>query len=117
MDSRIRFFTDRGIGSRIVPAGLRAAGWSLATMDERYGPLVSQGIDDATWIRDAATNGEVVVAKDKAIARNALEVDAITYTDARVFVIANADRRAPSNCWHPGAEPTPRACRRPRPRA
>jgi uncharacterized protein (DUF433 family) len=29
---------DRGLGSRIVPQALRQAGWTLETMDERYGP-------------------------------------------------------------------------------
>ena len=30
-----RFFLDRGIGSRIVAAGVRARGWQVITMDER----------------------------------------------------------------------------------
>ena len=33
--SGLRFFLDRGLGSVVVPRALRAAGWSLETMDER----------------------------------------------------------------------------------
>jgi hypothetical protein len=46
-----RFFIDRGVGSRIVPEGLRAAGWIVVTMDERYGMAKSQLVDDPIWIR------------------------------------------------------------------
>jgi hypothetical protein len=35
--SGLRFFLDCGLGSVVVPGALRAAGWLLETMDERYG--------------------------------------------------------------------------------
>jgi hypothetical protein len=44
--SGLRFFLDRGLGSRIVPEILRDAGWTLETMDERYGKTESQKIQD-----------------------------------------------------------------------
>ena len=37
--SGLRFFLDRGLGSVVVPRALRAAGWSVETMDERYPSL------------------------------------------------------------------------------
>jgi uncharacterized hydantoinase/oxoprolinase family protein len=44
--SGLRFFLDRGLGSLVVPRALRAAGWALETMDERYGADRSQEIQD-----------------------------------------------------------------------
>ncbi|HTU71908.1 MAG TPA: hypothetical protein VMG38_00175 [Trebonia sp.] len=44
--SGLRFFLDRGLGAIVVPGALRAAGWMLETMDERYGPDQSQSIQD-----------------------------------------------------------------------
>lgn len=48
--SGLRFFLDRGLGAFVVPGALRAAGWMLETMDERYGADQSQGIQDTQWI-------------------------------------------------------------------
>jgi hypothetical protein len=95
MRSGTRFFLDRGVGSRIVPEGLRAAGWVVTTMDERYGPEASQKIADTTWIRDASQSGEVVITKDRAISRRPLEAEAIYYSEARVFAIASAQITGP----------------------
>ena len=95
MRSGTRFFLDRGVGSRIVPEGLRAAGWIVTTMDERYGREASQGIADTTWIRDASRAGEVVITKDRAIAKRPLEAEAIYYSEARVFAIASAQITGP----------------------
>lgn len=85
-----RFFVDRGVGAVVVPSGLRAAGWSLTTMDERYGPDRSQVISDVEWIRDATSRGECLVTKDCAIARRPAEAAVVTMCDARVFALANA---------------------------
>jgi len=90
-----RFFLDRGVGSRIVPDGLRAAGWIVTTMDERYGREASQGVADTTWIRDASRAGEIVITKDRAIAKRPLEAEAIYYSEARVFAIASAQITGP----------------------
>jgi hypothetical protein len=90
-----RFFLDRGVGSRIVPDGLRAAGWVVTTTDERYGAEASQAVADTTWIRDAARAGEVVITKDRAIAKRPLEAEAICYSEARVFAIASAQITGP----------------------
>jgi hypothetical protein len=64
-------------------------------MDERYGSARSQDVADVDWIRDAAAQGEVLLSKDRAIARRPLEAEAIYYNEARVFVIASAQITGP----------------------
>ncbi|MFP3466721.1 hypothetical protein [Leifsonia sp. SIMBA_070] len=86
----LEFFLDRGMGSRLVPQGLRARGWSITTMDERYGRDHSQGIEDARWIREASAEGKVVICKDRNVAKRPLEAQAIYYSEARVLVLASA---------------------------
>lgn len=95
MQGDARFFLDRGLGSRTVPNGLRAAGWVVTTMDERYGVNASQSIADATWIRDACLQGDVIITKDRAIAKRPLEAEAIFYSEARVLTIASAQITGP----------------------
>lgn len=85
-----QFFMDRGLGSRTIADGLRAAGWSVVTMDERYGKHESQWISDDEWISDASRRGDVLLCKDRAIAKRPLEAQAIVQAKARVFVIASA---------------------------
>jgi len=87
----IRFFIDRGVGSRIVPDGLRAAGWAVVTMDERYGVQHSQAVDDPDWIADASRRGEVLITKDRNVAKRPFEAEAIADAQARVLVIASAN--------------------------
>ena len=62
-DHDFRFFADRGLGSRILPAKLRDAGWKITTMDERYGVMVSQDLDDPDWIREATSGAKSCYAK------------------------------------------------------
>ena len=88
--SGLRFFLDRGLGSRIVPEALRSAGWSLETMDERYGKSRSQTINDTQWIEEATLAGDVLLCKDLAVAHNALEAQVIYMSSARVFGLAKA---------------------------
>lgn len=85
-----QFFLDRGLGSVIVPSGLRDRGWHVTTMDERYGPAESQDVADVDWIRDATGRGECLITKDVAIARNPAEAEIVHYCNARVFAITNA---------------------------
>jgi len=61
--SGLRFFLDRGLGAFVVPRALRAAGWMLETMDERYGAGQSQSIRDAQWIEEATLAGDVLLAQ------------------------------------------------------
>jgi hypothetical protein len=69
---------------------LRAAGWTLETMDERYGANQSQNIQDTQWIEEATLAGDVLLCKDLAIAHNLLEAQAIYMTSARAFALSNA---------------------------
>ncbi|MBO0803095.1 MAG: hypothetical protein J2P25_08480 [Nocardiopsaceae bacterium] len=78
-----------------MPRALRAAGWVLETMDERYGADLSQEIQDTQWIEEATLQGDVLLCKDLAIARNALEAQAIYMTSARVFALSNAALSGP----------------------
>ncbi|WP_343046774.1 PIN-like domain-containing protein [Schumannella luteola] len=66
------------------------AGRALTTMDERYGPTRSQRVTDVEWITEATNRGEVLICKDRAIAKRPLEAEAIRHNAARVLVIASA---------------------------
>jgi hypothetical protein len=94
--SGLRFFLDRGLGARIVPGALRQAGWTLETMDERYGKAGSQDIQDSQWIEEASLAGDVLLCKDLAIAHNALEAQVAYMTSARVFALSNASLAGPA---------------------
>lgn len=90
-----RFFLDRGMGSRIVPLGLREAGWQVVTMDERYGVVDSQSIQDVEWIADASARDELIIAKDRAIAKRPLEAEALLAARARVLILASSNLTGP----------------------
>jgi len=90
-DPALAFFLDRGLGSRVVPTALRAAGWQLTTMNERYGVVDSQFVGDEEWICEAAAHDEILLCKDLAIARNQNEAAAVHRARARVFALANAN--------------------------
>jgi PIN like domain len=87
--SELTFFLDRNLGSQIVPGALRAAGWVLETMDERYGIDESKLIQDVQWIEEATLAGDVLLTKDVRIAKNPLEATAVYRTSARVFALAS----------------------------
>lgn len=59
-------------------------------MDERYGVIESQDVQDPAWIREATELGEILLCKDLKIADNPLEAQAVAMTGARVFALANA---------------------------
>lgn len=104
--SGLRFFLDRGLGAFVVPRALRAAGWALETMDERYGADQSQLVQDARWIEDATLAGDVLLCKDLAIAQNPLEAQAVYMTSARVFALSNAAITGPAMAqWYLNSEP------------
>ncbi|GAA0322348.1 hypothetical protein NE235_04375 [Actinoallomurus spadix] len=90
-ESGLRFFLDRGLGSRIVPQALREAGWVLETMDERYGKSESKYIEDTRWIEEATLIGDILLCKDVAIAHNPLEAQVVYMSSAKVFGLSNAN--------------------------
>jgi hypothetical protein len=87
----LTFFADRSLGSLIVPNALRAAGWTVETMDERYGPEKSPTLKDVEWIEDAAFQGDVILCKDLRIASNPLEAAVVYRTSARAFGLVRRD--------------------------
>lgn len=94
--SGLRFFLDRGLGAFVVPRALRAAGWTLETMDERYGADRSQIVEDTQWIEEATLAGDVLLCKDLAIATNPLEAQVVYMTSARMFGLSNAALSGPA---------------------
>ena len=95
-ESGLRFFLDRGLGAYIVPRALRAAGWVLETMDERYGADQSQNIQDTQWIEESTLAGDVLLCKDLAIAQNPLEAQVVYMNSARLFGLSNASITGPA---------------------
>lgn len=86
-----RFFIDRGMGSKIIPDGLRERGWEVVTMNERYGQRVGEGMADPDWITEATAQGEVCLCKDSQIAKRPAEASAVRAAGARVFAVSNAN--------------------------
>lgn len=104
-ESQLTFFLDRNLGSQIVPQALRAAGWVLQTMDERYGTGESKLIQDVQWIEEATLAADVLLTKDVRIARNLLEATAVYRTSARVFALASGMVTGPDMAaWFLAAE-------------
>ncbi len=90
-----RFFVDRSLGVYTVPNALREAGWSIVTMRERYGELPGQGLQDPDWIADASDLGEVLLCKDKQIAKRPPEARAIHASGARAFALGSGELTGP----------------------
>jgi hypothetical protein len=100
--SGLRFFLDRGLGAFVVPRALRAASWTLETMDERYGADQSQSIQDAQWIEEATLAGDVLLCKDLAIAQNPLEAQAVYMKRESVRPVKRSDHGACHGAVVPG---------------
>lgn len=90
-----RFFVDRSLGVYTVPQALREAGWQIVTMRERYSELPGQGIQDPDWIADATELGEVLLCKDKQIAKRPAEARAIAESGARAFALGSGELTGP----------------------
>lgn len=90
-----RYFVDRSLGVYTVPNALRDAGWSIVTMRERYGELPGQGLQDPDWIAEATALGEVLLCKDKQIAKRPAEARAIESSGARAFALGNGELTGP----------------------
>jgi hypothetical protein len=91
----VRFFTDRSLGDHGVPEALRAAGWQIVSMRERYGSVTAQALADIDWIRDATEAGEVLLTGDKMIAKRPLEARAVIAAGARVFALGSSQLTGP----------------------
>jgi hypothetical protein len=81
------FFTDRGLGSRVVPARLRQAGLRITVMQEYYGAAKAERLEDQEWIADVTNAGMVILTKDANMRFNRLIVTAIVKSRARCFAL------------------------------
>jgi len=85
-----RFFLDRDLGGRLVATALRDAKWDVVTANERYTPAVAEGLSDADWIRDIASEF-IAISSDHSIGKRAIQAEAIRLTSARILIVtANA---------------------------
>jgi hypothetical protein len=89
--SPLEFFIDRSLGRHIVPGALRDAGATVHPMAEVYGERVGQGLADTEWLRDAGTNGWVVLMKDGKIRYRPAELEALMAAGVRAFCLTNAN--------------------------
>ena len=86
-----RFFLDRSLGRKAVPAALRADGWDVITLAEHYGVPADEQVADTDWIEEAAKRGWPILMKDKRIRHRPAEITAVTEHKARCFVIPRGD--------------------------
>ncbi len=86
-----RFLTDRGMGVKIVPEALRAAGFDVVAMQDYYGPTRAERLADEDWIPNVTQAGMAVLTKDSKMRFNRLIVDAIIGSGARCFALARQD--------------------------
>ena len=87
------FFVDRSLGRHIVPTALRKSGATVHTMADVYGERIGQGLSDEEWLRDAGTNGWVVLMKDAKIRYRPAELHVLEQHDVRAFCLTNANLR------------------------
>ncbi len=83
------WFIDRCLGRKIV-VGLRAAGFSV----EEHASHFATDAPDAEWLGEAGRRGWVVLTKDKAVRRNALELAAILAGHVACFSLGHGNLRA-----------------------
>lgn len=83
------FFTDRDLGRRAFPDGLRAAGLTVVTIFEHYGIEASEAVLDHEWLPEAARFGWPVLCCDSKHRkrRRPAERAALLDSGAREFVL------------------------------
>jgi predicted nuclease of predicted toxin-antitoxin system len=80
------FFIDWCFGKTVVNA-LRAAG----ALIEHHGDHFEQNAPDTEWLPVVGDRGWVVLTKDKAIAKNQLELMAIARAEVKVFILTSGN--------------------------
>jgi predicted nuclease of predicted toxin-antitoxin system len=83
------WFVDRSLGRKIV-VDLRAAGFQVEEHSEHF----ADDAPDAEWLAGAGRRGWVVLTKDKAVRRNALELAAILAGDVACFSLGHGNLKA-----------------------
>ncbi|MGI8523472.1 MAG: hypothetical protein ACR2K3_09225 [Nocardioides sp.] len=61
------FFADRSLGRHRVPDLLRADGWHLTTLTERFGIPDDERVHDIEWLTLTGSEGWPVLMKDEQI--------------------------------------------------
>ena len=84
-------FTDRDLGSKIVPQRLREAGLDVVTIAEHYGQTRAQQVTDVEWIAEASSQGWVIFSQDQKIRHNLAEKTAIRRHAAQMFCVPNGN--------------------------
>ena len=69
-----------------MPEALRAAGVEIRVHDE----LFPQGTEDVVWLREAGSNGWIVITRDDRIRYNQLEKRAVIAAKLRFFSITSS---------------------------
>jgi hypothetical protein len=82
------FFTDRNLGSEVVPSALEDCGLVVHRMADQYGDSLAE-IDDISWIEEVTAAGWVILTKDKRIRRNRAEREAVLNCGARLFCLTS----------------------------
>lgn len=80
------FFIDWCFGKTVVNA-LREAG----ALIEHHGDRFEQNTPDTEWLPVVGDRGWVVLTKDKAIAKNQLELMAIARAEVKVFILPSGN--------------------------
>ncbi|TMA29616.1 MAG: hypothetical protein E6J78_02420 [Deltaproteobacteria bacterium] len=83
------WFVDRSLGWKIVLA-LRTAGFQV----EEHAAHFAADAPDAEWLSEAGRRGWVVLTKDKAIRRNALEHVAIVAAEVACFSLGHGNLKS-----------------------
>ncbi len=83
------WFVDRALGRRLAQE-LRAAGWKVETHDDHF----KQDAEDSFWLADVGQRGWIVLTKDKAIRRNALEQAALVRAGVACFTLGHGNLSA-----------------------
>jgi len=95
------WFIDRSLGTKIV-VDLRAAGFHV----EEHSAHFANDAPDVEWLGEAGRRGWVVLTKDKAVRRNALELAAILASGVACFSRAwQLESRANGAGLHRSATP------------
>ncbi|MFN8076741.1 MAG: hypothetical protein U0Q15_15160 [Kineosporiaceae bacterium] len=91
---QLRFFLDRSLGGRQVPALLKAAGLDVLTLADVYGVPADEDVADAEWLEKAGRSGWVVLMKDERIRYRTAERAALVDGDVRAFCLTSGNLRA-----------------------
>ena len=83
------WFVDRSLGRKIVD-DLRVAGFNV----EEHAAHFADDAPDVEWLGEAGRRGWVVLTKDKAVRRNALELQAILASEVACFSLGHGNLKA-----------------------